>query len=178
MRRWKWIGLLAGALLVAGAFGATAMGVFPYRVFVVHTGSMEPTLHSTSAVIVHVGDYRIGQPIAFQEQGGVITHRLLKVNADGTIDTKGDANATEDPWHVPRSAIIGGVVANPPALGYWLIYLRNPLGLASTLLAVIVCWQIWGLTAPSPATSRHGRTRTSRHRAPPAHDSHLIAGSE
>jgi signal peptidase len=164
VKRWKLIGLLMGALIVIGAFGIASSGALPYRMFVVHTGSMEPTLHSTSAVIVRVGDYHVGQPIAFHEQGGVITHRLVRVNADGTIDTKGDANATEDPWHVPASAIIGEVVANPPALGYWLIYFRNPLGLASTLLAVIVCWQIWGLAnATSPGSSGREPAAIRRH---------------
>lgn len=144
MKRWKLLTLLASLLVIACGFGLLASGVLPYRVYVVHTGSMQPTIPSTSAVLVRVGEYKVGQPISFNEQGGVITHRLMRINANGTIDTKGDANATDDPWHVPTSAIIGGVVAHPMGLGYWLVFLKNPLGLASVFLSVLVCWQIWG----------------------------------
>lgn len=153
MKRWKLIAALATLLLVACGVGILASGVLPYRVYVVHTGSMSPTIPSTSAVLVHVGDYRVGQPISFEEQGGVITHRLMRINPDGTIDTKGDANATGDPWHVPTSAIIGGVVAHPMGLGYWLVFFKNPLGLASVFLSVLVCWQIWGFTSTPDGTA-------------------------
>jgi signal peptidase len=131
--------------------------VLPYRVFVVHTGSMSPTIPSTSAVIVRMGHYKLGQPISYYEQGTVVTHRLEAINVDGTITTKGDANATEDPWHPRTSAIIGGVVSAPQHLGYWLMYLKNPLGLGSILLAALTCWLLWsfvGQVTPSEETVR------------------------
>lgn len=156
MKRWKLLTLLATLLVVACGFGLIASGVLPYRLYVVHTGSMEPTIPSTSAVLVRVGQYKVGQPISFNEQGGVITHRLMRINADGTIDTKGDANATDDPWHVPTSAIIGGVVAHPMGVGYWLVFFKNPLGLACVFLSVLVCWQIWAIAGAD------GSTRTTR----------------
>lgn len=158
-----WLSIAALALTVSAI---VASGVLPYRVFIVHTGSMSPTIPSTSAVIVREGVYRVGQPISFTEQGTVITHRLMRINPNGTIDTKGDANATDDPWHVKTSAIIGGVVAAPAHLGYWLMFLKNPLGLASIALSVIVCWLLWSFTGttgpPTPMTRRE--LRAGRHR--------------
>jgi signal peptidase len=148
------ITLITVGVLALAVFGVIASGVLPYRVFVVHTGSMSPTIPSTSAAIVRLDEYKIGQPISFHEQGTVITHRLEAINVDGTITTKGDANATEDPWHPPVSAIIGGVVASPPHLGYWLMYLKNPLGLGSILLAALTCWLIWSFVGQAAPTER------------------------
>ena len=168
VKRWKIVTLLAMGALALLAFGTIASGVLPYRVYVVHTGSMSPAIPSTSAVIVQVHEYKVGQPISFYEQGTVITHRLVAINPDGTIDTKGDANATDDPWHVPTSAIIGGVVAAPPHLGYWLMYLKNPLGLASMLLAALACWLIWSVAGQSGAKEENTPQRAlTKHAAIP-----------
>lgn len=103
----------------------------------------------------------VGEPISFYENGRIVTHRLVAVHPDGTTDTKGDANATIDPWHVSTKAIIGQVVAAPAHLGYWLVYLRNPLGLLSILIAVLLCWQIWSFAgSEKPAEHREARPRS------------------
>jgi len=159
VKRWKLITLITTGAIILLAFAFVVSGLLPYRVYIVHTGSMSPTIPSTSAVIVRTHEYQVGQPISFYEQGTVITHRLVRINADGTIDTKGDANATDDPWHVPTSAVIGGVVAAPPQLGYWLQYLRNPFGLASILLSLIACWLIWSFADGSQAQGDARRER-------------------
>jgi signal peptidase len=134
-------------LLLVAAFGIFASGVLPYKVYVLHTGSMSPTIPPKTAVIVHEHQYHVGQVITFVEDGQTVTHRLVSINANGIITTKGDANATADPWHVPKSQIIGGVVTTVPEVGYWLVYLKHPLGLASVVLALLVVWQIWALGA-------------------------------
>lgn len=155
MRRRKIVALLVAAAVVLTAFVIVVSGILPYRVYIVHTGSMEPTISSRSAVLVQQHVYRVRQPVSFYEQGGVITHRLVRVNADGTATTKGDANETPDPWTIKTSAIIGGVVAAPPEVGYWLMYLKNPLGLASILLSAIVCWQFFSLGEHSPERAKN-----------------------
>jgi signal peptidase len=118
-------------------------GVLPYKVYVVHTGSMSPTIPSKSAVIVKKGVYRVGQVVSYQSSNGVVTHRLIKRSSDGMLVTKGDANRTADPGAVSPSKVIGGVVAAPRMLGYWLMYLKNPAGLASLLLTMICLWLIY-----------------------------------
>jgi signal peptidase len=138
--------VLVPLLLVAG-FGIFASGVLPYKVYVVHTGSMSPTIPPKAAVIVHEHQYHVGQVVTFVENGQTVTHRLVSINADGIITTKGDANATADPWHVPQTQIIGGVVKTMPEVGYWLVYFKHPVGLASVVLALLVIWQIWALGA-------------------------------
>lgn len=162
MKRLKKVLVLLVLLVVVAAFGIFISGVLPYRVYVLHTGSMSPTIAPKSAVIVEEHHYHVGQVVTFTEDGQTVTHRLMSVNAQGMITTKGDANATADPWHVPKSQIIGGVVTTMPEVGYWLEYLKSPLGLASVLLAILACWQIWSLgkTAPAAAPApRHARHR-------------------
>ncbi len=132
-------------VLCAGLFALRETGNLPYRVYIVHTGSMVPTIPPESAVVVREGSYHVGQVVSFTEHGEVVSHRLIRVNPNGTITTKGDGNRTADPWHVPASNIIGGVVAAPRHLGYLLTYLRLPEGAASILLALLCLWQIWGL---------------------------------
>jgi signal peptidase I len=163
VKRLKKVLVLLVLLVVVGAFGVFISGVLPYRVYVLHTGSMSPTIAPKSAVIVEEHHYHVGQVVTFTEDGQTVTHRLISINAQGMITTKGDANATADPWHVPKSQIIGGVVTTMPEVGYWLEYLKSPLGLASVLLATLACWQIWSLgnsapaAAPAPQRARHRR---------------------
>ncbi len=129
---------------------------------------MSPNIPSGSAVLVHEGHYRIGQVVTFTEDGLTVTHRLVAINSNGIITTKGDGNATNDPWHVPKSQIIGGVVVAPRYVGYWIMYLKNPLGLASVLLAALALWQIWSLTSREDHNAKvrrrpaHRRSRRSR----------------
>lgn len=116
--------------------------LLPYKVFVVHTGSMTPTIPSKSAVVVEEGEYHVGDVISFREHGVVVTHRLMAIHPNGTITTKGDANRTADPWHVRTSDIIGGVVAAPRLVGFYLTYVKNPIGIVSIVLGLICLWLI------------------------------------
>jgi signal peptidase len=120
-------------------------GAISFKVYVVHTESMSPTIVPGSAVIVHEGHFQIGQVITFVESGQVVTHRLVSISNLGLITTKGDANPTTDPWHVPKGQIIGGVVAAPRYVGYWITYVKNPAGFGSFLLLFFALWQIWSL---------------------------------
>jgi len=122
-----------------------AAGLVPYRVYVIHTGSMRTTIPPTSIVIVREGAYRVGQPVAYRRGDGVITHRLMSIAANGTITTKGDANRTADPWHVPVSNIIGGVVASVPFVGWAVVYAQQLAGIASILLAIVCASLIWSI---------------------------------
>jgi signal peptidase len=124
-----------------------ASGKLSYKVYVVHTGSMSPTIPPKSAVIVKEGVYRVGQVITFRTANGVVTHRLIKQNADGTLVTKGDANRTVDPGApLQPSQVVGGVVAAPRMVGYWLWYLKSPIGMASFVVTIICLWLIYSLT--------------------------------
>lgn len=150
------LGLSAAVLLgIVTLSVLVATGTLPYKVYVIHTGSMYPTFPVKTAVIVREHRYHIGQPVSFVlEPGGtVITHRLVAINAEGMITTKGDANKTVDPWHEPKSYIIGGVVAAPPMVGYLIVFLRNPMGVASIVLSLVSFWLLWSIAREFDETS-------------------------
>ena len=79
---------------------------------------------------------------------------------DGTAITKGDADRSPDPWRVPRANIVGGVVVAPQLVGFALVYLRQPLGLASIALAFLAVWQTAGLARVLQRSGNEARTLT------------------
>ena len=161
------LALLVPVLLLACLVFLTT-GAGSYKVYVIHTGSMSPTIPSGSAVVVHEGHYHVGQVITFTEDGLTVTHRLVSISAAGLTTTKGDANKTNDPWHVPKSQIIGGVVLAPRDVGYAITYLKDPLGLGSVLLAALFIWQISAMMRteePKGEESNESPSRRSRKRA-------------
>ena len=135
--------LVCLALIVPAAL--LASGKLPYQVYIVHTGSMTPTIPSRSAVLVEKGSYHLGQVISFRTQNGVVTHRLVKRSPDGTLITKGDANRTADPGSLRASQVVGGVLAAPRMLGYWLQYLKNPAGIGSLAMTIVCFWLTYSL---------------------------------
>ncbi len=128
------------ALVIIAAVALLWSGILPYKLYVMKTGSMTPTIPSESLVVVHEGHYRVGQVISFRVNGGVVTHRLIGIKPDGTIVTKGDANPTPDPWQLKESSIIGGVVAAPKYIGFYLKYLETPIGATLVVVAVVSAW--------------------------------------
>lgn len=101
---------------------------------------MAPTIPPTSLVVVQTHEYHVGQVISFYKQGEVVTHRLVGVNSDGALTTKGDGNATADPTTTLRSNVIGGVIASPAWLGYWVVFFQNPAAIVALLLIILIIW--------------------------------------
>jgi signal peptidase I len=102
---------VVGAIIVMIIIAMFLMTIraIPYEIRIVTTGSMRPTISPYSAILIRRGRYEVGQPISFQTPNGIVTHRLIAVNADGSLATKGDAVATIDPMFEPASKVIGGV---------------------------------------------------------------------
>lgn len=145
-------------LAVALAVTLGALMAPHYRVYAVRTGSMLPSIQPKSAVVVRRGIFEIGDVITFRTKSGLVTHRLIAVNANGTLRTKGDANETPDPGSLSPNQVVGQVIAAPRMVGYWLVYLSTPAGLASVLALLLSLWLIASLTddlitAPAEAAS-------------------------
>lgn len=82
------------------------------------SGSMMPKLRPGDVVIaVDQGDtpIAIGTIVVFEDPhaGGLVTHRIVGINPDGTYTTKGDANGVVDPAPVPP--------ANVRGVGRWVV---------------------------------------------------------
>jgi signal peptidase len=93
---------LAGLMVLPGLLG--------YQRYVITSGSMTGTYDRGSVVfddVVQVSDLRVGDVITYTPPAGsgpsgLITHRIAWIGSDQfgrrLLRTKGDANATPDPW--------------------------------------------------------------------------------
>lgn len=105
-RSWLWF--LAACILVT--LIPLAFGWQPY---VIITGSMEPGISAGDVVLVSPEpelDQALGRVISFEDPARpdhTLTHRLVSINEDGTLTTKGDANPTVDSVPVPAEAVTG-----------------------------------------------------------------------
>lgn len=157
------IGVLAVGVALSGlaAGGVAARTVDAYRLFVVHTGSMEPAITPGDIVVDRrdITALKPGDVITFRYSDSsteVVTHRVAAIDDDGTITTKGDANDTDDLWAVRPDQVIGRVTALVPGLGYAVVYLQHPTGLVSLATTVLCIALLWQLFFPSPPPVRSG----------------------
>ncbi len=126
------------ALLIISVFPITGN----YKILVVQSGSMEPTIQTGAIVVVKpMQDYQIGDIITFSnpnDRNESITHRIydMKINQGVPVYiTKGDANEDPDSWEILKKDVIGKMLLTVPFLGYAVDFVKTPLGFA---LIVIV----------------------------------------
>lgn len=114
----------------------------------VTTPSMYPTIPPGSEIFVsHTKDVHVGQVIEFRANGLTWAHRLIKINPDGTLVTKGDNPENAPDVFIPpltRADVIGVVTHAPRWLGfpelivhepsYGLAWLRAELGVPGRVL--------------------------------------------
>lgn len=168
IRRTTWA--LAALVILGAAATAVLAWNAGYRIYVVHTGSMMPTLNPGDAVLDRPAPTTVhaGQVVTFTVHSGpdtVVTHRVASVSA-GLIHTKGDANRSVDPWTLHLSQVVGRKVLTLPFGGYLLVYLQHPQGIASVLTATVALIMLWQLFFPSPgrADGESSPSRQPRHK--------------
>ncbi len=134
-------GILATALIGASAF--VAFWAFTGgRWFVVDSPSMGTAAPVGTLLWVRPVPYqsiRVGEIITFHpptELGQTFTHRVVAVNADGTLSTRGDINGATDPWHVHPSNVVGAVSMRWWAMG-WLLRASPVLIFGGALLGLL-----------------------------------------
>lgn len=135
---WNVVSSILVALVVLLALLLVGARVVGLQVFVVLSGSMEPTYRTGSLIYVKkVDPYTIqeGQPITFMmNEITVATHRVVGIvpdKEDPTVirfRTKGDANDAEDGGLVHYKNVIGRPVFSIPYLGYVADYIQHPPG--------------------------------------------------
>ena len=109
---WGAAGLALAAMLLVPALLA---GV---RIFAVQTPSMGQVAPVGTLVITTPGPaYVAGDIITFATGSLSHTHRIVRVQADGTLITKGDLNGTEDPLPTAPADVIGKVTVILPGFG-------------------------------------------------------------
>lgn len=105
------------------------------QIKIVKSGSMEPTIHTGSIVVVKpAAQYQKGEIVTFgpdTKKEIPITHRIVEVRGEGAgmrFLTKGDANENTDMKEIASREVIGKVFFSIPYLGYVIDFARKPLG--------------------------------------------------
>ena len=118
------LGAALEALLVAAIalLAFIALGVVGnpwYRVIGIDGGSMEPTLSRGDLIVVRPAPSTIepGMVLVLSIGQETVTHRVMAINADGSLVTRGDANSVDDRWDARDVDVQGLVVATIPWLG-------------------------------------------------------------
>jgi signal peptidase I len=102
--------------------------------YVMSGHSMSGSIDRGSVVferVVPVSDLRVGDVITYEppesaEHDGMITHRIVSIGPEG-IRTRGDANATPDPWTLrPHHPTVPRVVFTLPWVGYAYLLILHP----------------------------------------------------
>lgn len=140
--------VVAAALLFISAFVPLLFGLRPA---IITSGSMEPRLHVGDVVMINRRDHhlRVHDVITFDRHGQSVTHRIAKINEDGTIRTKGDANGSLDSEPVKPSDVTGSVVFVVPVVG---IPALHPEIIA--LFGVLLLAQVSRSAGPALASAR------------------------
>lgn len=135
------VAVIAGILLAAAALFLGNGG----RWFVVETPSMGEAAPVGTLVLdmpVSVSSLAVGDVVSFRVSDNpdvTYTHRIIEVDRDGGIHTRGDVNGATDPWTLTQENIVGAPIALVPHLGW--LFRAAPLLMIGTLL-------IWVLTSP------------------------------
>jgi len=104
----------------------------PYRFFTNRSNSMNPLIDTGSLIAVKSQpEYNVGDVISFyskiNNREEIITHRIVQIGGNVYV-TKGDANQAIDRNIVTPRLVIGKVVAVIPSVGYFLNFVKSPLG--------------------------------------------------
>src|SRR3954453_21166666 len=160
--RWSVRGLMAVAVL---AFAVLAVGphVLGYRTMTMLTGSMSPQIDPGDVVIstpLSVHDVTEGMVISYHipiDDHRVVTHRVVSVEQGDegtvTVQTKGDANTTFDPWkatlHGDTAYHVRAVI---PEVGRAIQMLRDPVVSKALIYgapALLAGWLILAIWRPA-----------------------------
>lgn len=83
-------------------------------------------------IVMGSSEYKVGDVIVYsvQDSKAPIIHRIIKINDDGTFQTKGDNNPSQLPYEptVKLDKIYGKVIFIIPKLGYFKVVITNILG--------------------------------------------------
>ena len=134
--------LVLGLVIYGKAITTFGKGVYPnyfgYTFFEVASGSMEPTLQINDVILIKIAneDLKKGDIIAFENEGTVITHRIVYLDGD-IITVKGDNNDVVDK-PIRREQVIGKVTKIYPSLGIWKMVLTDPKILLAIFITLIL----------------------------------------
>ena len=103
-------------------------------------------------------DVKLGQIIAFHDPGdsaGLVLHRVVLENPDGTLKTKGDANQSPDSLPLPRDRVVGMGRLQIPWIGWPVVWLQDgqlwPIAATGVVAVLVVMGCFFAPLTSSPA---------------------------
>ncbi len=126
----------SASLILLVAFSWFTVGVFDIYPSVILTGSMEPLIYPGDIILIRkfsseeeIYNLKSGDIINFKRENITITHRIAQINSDDagnlSFETKGDNNASQDPWIVNPNDLKGIVKNVLPKIGIPILFLHS-----------------------------------------------------
>ena len=116
--------------------------LFGYGSSTVLTGSMDPKIKPGDLVITHQEEtYSIGDIITFEQDGALVTHRIININNDYYY-TQGDANDSPDSQVLTYEDIKGKVVFTIKGLGHISLFLKSREGFIFVLAIFAIVMEL------------------------------------
>lgn len=118
--------------------------IFGHSFYIIMSGSMEPTISVSDGIITkETNDLKDGDIIAFDNQGAVTVHRIIKTytqeNGEKLYRTKGDNNNSADRGLISKTQIKGEVIYKVPKIGNAVLFLqRNIVIILILILGVTI----------------------------------------
>lgn len=123
-----------------------AVSVFGYKVFVIVSGSMEPTFDVGDLIITKETDnIQKNDIITFMEENQSVTHRVMEILEEDGVNkykTKGDNNDSQDVELVNAEQIEGVYKFKINKIGKILLHFRNPILIIIILIVIYICYLI------------------------------------
>jgi signal peptidase len=144
------LSLAAFAVLFTLCLAFVGIRVLGMGSFIVTGGSMEPSIHKGSLVLVQPvspSEIKLGDVITFQQYGQTTTHRVISIgrNTAGLIfKTQGDANTVADPEDKSFPGQVGIVRVALPIAGTIAGAMQAYWRIALTLIAAITFFSCAG----------------------------------
>lgn len=116
-------------ILILIFFACIVLGIGPYKLIGIETGSMYPQYHIGDGVVIDrnfkLEDIKVDDVIAYESNDGIlIIHRVIKINADNSFITKGDNNNTPDSLYVTKEKVRGVVRLKIPFIAYPALFFK------------------------------------------------------
>ncbi len=121
------------------AAGEPVPMLFGFSPLVVLSGSMEPAIYPGDVVLIRrqaEEAYQVGDIATYLDGATVYTHRIAAID-NGFYTMKGDANNTTDEV-ITADRFMGKVVLIIPKLGYLILFIKRPVGMAVMAIAVLL----------------------------------------
>jgi signal peptidase len=113
--------------------------VFGLSPLVVLSGSMEPAIYAGDVVVIRqqaAEKYKTGDVVTYLDGATAFTHRIIS-EENGVFTLKGDNNNTADE-SIAGGALEGKVVLRIPKIGYAMVFVKKPPGMAAVCLLLLV----------------------------------------